>query len=276
MSRATCHRKGTLTLTSRCQYCGRELPTKNFALFGHKPMIITLPCDCEESKEAARKVEIERDRAEMAEVLRGVWQRSGVPRRFLHVTADFDAAAPLLAGRWLYLCGENGRGKTHMACQAAKAYLIKNTRRDEIKTSRGYAKGSMRCRVSFHFTEAQSMLSEVSSSWSRWDMSEEAVKSRWAGVDLLVLDDLGKGVPSEWAAETLFDLINRRWADNNDVDQKTGETRHRLTILTSQYKIDELEDRYRKAGSETLGAMMSRLRGECDVRIVGGNDRRVF
>lgn len=247
----------------------------NFALPDHRPMLITMPCDCEQAKEEQAREQAALDREEMSKVLRAVWDRSDVPPRFGHVAADFDAAKPLFDGRWLYLYGENGRGKTYLACQAAKAYLIRNTKRDEVPTKRGLVKGSMRCGVSFHFTEAQGLLSEVTSSWSRWDMNEEEVKSRWAGVDLLILDDLGKGVPSEWAAETLFDVINRRWKSNGDRGQLTNGAKPKLTIITSQYGIGDLADRYRKAGAETLGAMVSRLRGECEERLLGGGDKRL-
>lgn len=261
-------------MTSRCQYCGRELPTKNFALPGHKPMMITLPCDCEQSKEARRQEQVKADREEMAKVLRDVWDRSNVPPRFAHISADFDMARPLLEDKWLYLHGENGRGKTYSACQAAKAYLIRNTKRDAIPTKDGFAQGRMRCRASFRFAEAQGLLSEVTSSWSRWGMTEEQVKSRWVGVDLLILDDLGKGVPSEWAAETIFDVINGRWKCNQDRGQRKAGEKPRLTIITSQYPIDGLAERYRKAGAETLSAMVSRLRGECEEKRLGGEDRR--
>ena len=203
------------------------------------------------------------ERAERIGAFSKVWSRSDVPERFLHVNADFERAKPLFAGKWLYLYGENGRGKTYAACQAAKAYLVRNTKRDVIPTSKGDRQGPMKCRVSFHFTESQNLLSEVTSSWSRWDMNEDEVKSRWAGVDLLILDDLGKGVPSPWAAETLFDIINRRWSNN------------KLTIITSQYSIVELSERYSKAGEKTLSAMVSRLRGECDDFRLDGPDRRV-
>jgi DNA replication protein DnaC/primosomal protein DnaI len=238
-------------------------------------MLVTLPCDCEQSKERQRQEQLRTDREEIARILRDVWDRSNVPPRFAHVSADFDTAAPLFEGRWLYLYGENGRGKTYTACQTAKAYLIRNTMRDRIPTRDGFAHGSMRCRVSFRFVEAQGLLSEVTSSWNKWGMSEEQVKSRWAGVDLLILDDLGKGVPSEWAAETIFDTINGRWKCNQDRGQRKAWETPRLTIITSQYCIDDLAERYRRAGAETLSAMVSRLRGECEEVKLGGGDKRI-
>ena len=261
-----------LILTSRCKYCGRELPTANYALPSHRPMLITLPCDCEQAKEEQAREQRRIDREEISMVLREVWDRSNVPPRFSHVSADFDVARPLFDGRWLYICGKNGRGKTRSACQAAKAYLIRHVRRDVIPTPKGDRQGTMRCDVSFHFTEAQGLLSEVTSSWDTYGMSEAQVKSRWAGVDLLILDDFGKGVPSEWAAETLFDILNRRWAANNEKGQRTH--KDRLTIITSQYEIGDIAERYKRAGNGTLSAMVSRLDGECEVRRIEGPDRR--
>ena len=45
---------------------------------------------------------------------------AGVPKRFLHVKADFNRAKPLFNGESMYLVGKNGRGKTYAACQAAE------------------------------------------------------------------------------------------------------------------------------------------------------------
>jgi len=252
-----------MTSPIKCKYCGKELPTQNFAPFGFKPMLITLPCDCEMAQEEAKRNEYEIEQKERAEAFSAVWSRSDVPERFLHVNADFNKAKPLFDGKWLYIYGENGRGKTYAACQVAKAYLVHNTKRDVVPTLKGNKKGPMKCRVSFHFTEAQSLLSDITSSWSRWDMNESEVMARWVGVDLLILDDLGKGVPSEWAAEKLFEIVNKRWSNN------------KLTIITSQYGITELSERYRKAGGETLSAMISRLKGECEEIPLMGKDRRL-
>lgn len=259
-----------MTSPIKCKYCGKELPTQNFALFGSKPMLVTLPCDCEMAQNEAKREEYEAERKERARAFSSVWSRSDVPERFIHVESDFDMARPLLDGKWLYLYGENGRGKTYTACQAAKAYLVKNTKREKFVDTDGSKKDGMMICPSFHFTEAQSLLSDITSSWSRWDMNEAEVKSRWTGVDLLILDDLGKGVPSEWAAETLFDVINKRWSGNSD-----DSTKRKLTIITSQYGITELSERYRKAGSETLSAMVSRLKGECEEIPLQGQDRRI-
>lgn len=241
-------------MTTRCKYCGKELPTKNFALFGHAPMLITLPCDCEQARKAIEDEEREVERQERVKAFSEAWKRAGIPAMFQHVSADFETARPLMEGKALYLSGDNGRGKTHAACRAAKAYLVKNTYRDKMV---------MRCWKSCIFVTAQEMFSQLRTSWDRWDTNEEDVFQRWCGVGLLVLDDFGKGVPSEWAAETMFRVIDMRWSQQKP------------TIFTSQYSVDELRDRYRKAEDKTMSAMISRLDGWCVGMTLGGGDRRL-
>lgn len=237
-----------------CSFCGRELPKKNFALVGHGPMLITLPCDCPQAKAEAERESAEIERKERAEAFAKAWKRVGVPTMFSHVDADFEMAKPLFAGKSLYIVGENGRGKTHAACRVAKAYLVRNTNRRVTM---------MRCWKSCLFATAQDVLAQLKRSWSRWDQNEEDVFQRWAGVDLLVLDDLGKGVPSEWAAENLFRLVDSRWSNK------------RPTVITSQYSTAELSDRFQKAGDETMSALVSRLDGWCDVVAMNGTDLRL-
>lgn len=244
-----------MTISDACEFCGKKLPTRNFALAGHEPMLITLPCGCERAKEKVEAEKREFERQERIAAFDLAWGRSRVPERFVHVKADSKGAQPLLEGRSLYIYGENGRGKTHKACQVAKAYLARNTYRDRV---------TMRCWKQCLFATAQDVFSQLKTSWDRWDEGEEDVFMRFAGVDLLILDDLGKGVPSEWAAENLFRLIDRRWA------------RQRPMVITSQYTIEQLTDRYARAGDETMGAMMSRLGdGWCDKIMMTGEDRRL-
>lgn len=244
-------------MTTRCEYCGKELPTKNFALPGHRPMPITMPCDCPESVAASEAEEAERERSERLRAFSEVWTRSGVPEMYQHVKSgkvDFERADKLIEGRALYFVGKNGRGKTHSACQAAKAYLIRNTYRDKVV---------MRCWKSLMFVTAQAMFSQLKTSWDRWDQNEDDVFQRLLGVDLLILDDLGQGVPGEWSAANVLRLIDERGTAGKSI------------AITSQYTIEELSDRYDKAGDGTMSAMMSRLDGWCDVIAIDGPDRRL-
>ena len=244
-------------MTSRCEYCGKELPQRDFALPGHMPMPITMPCDCPESKAAREAEEAERERSERLRAFSEVWTRSGVPEMYRHVKSgkvDFERADRLIEGRSFYFVGKNGRGKTHSACQAAKAYLIRNTYRDKVV---------MRCWKSLRFITAQAMFSRLKTSWDRWDQNEDDVFQRLLGADLLILDDLGQGVPGEWSAANVLRLVDERGTAGKPI------------AITSQYSIEELSDRYANAGDGTMSAMMSRLDGWCEVIVIDGPDRRL-
>ena len=217
-------------------------------------MVVPMPCRCPEARARAEAEESERAMSERAEAFRAAWSRSGVPEEFAHVEADFSKVGALDSNRSVYITGRNGRGKTHRACQYAKAYLISHTTRE---------RGVTACRRSMRFVTSQQLASALKSSWHRWDETEEDVFQRYAGVDLLVLDDLGKGVPSEWFAENLFRLVDARWSA------------HRPLVMTSQYGTSDLADRLCKADDNTLGALKSRLRGWCEGEVLDGPDRRL-
>lgn len=237
-----------------CEYCGKELPVRNFSPFGCAPMMVTMPCGCDGAQEAARREEEESIRAERAEKFRAAWAKSGIPEEFIGVEADFGAVDRIDSNRSIYITGKNGRGKTYKACQYAKGYLIRHTTRQY---------GVMACRKSVRFVTSQQISSLLKSSWTRWDVAEEDVFMRLIGVDLLVLDDLGKEVPSEWSAGNIFRIIDERWSA------------HKPVIITSQFSSVTIADRMCDASPETLDALKSRLRGWCDGEVLDGPDRRV-
>ncbi len=241
------------TKGGRCRYCGRPLPTANIALPGHRPRLVEMPCDCEEAKAETEREERERIAADRAEKFREVWGRCGVPEEFKHVKSDFAMAERLLGHGAVYLFGKTGRGKTYRACQYAKGYLIRS-----IRTSHGLT----RCTRSLLFLEAESVQSQLRSTWGRWDQSEDDLYQRWIGVDLLVFDDLGKGNPDVNTAENVFRIIRKR------------QEGHKETIFTSQYSTSELVERFSRADERTIETMKSRLRGWCEGIVMEGPDRR--
>lgn len=212
-----------------------------------------MPCGCERAIAAARAEE-EAEWAEQRRVrFRVLWSRSGVPERYAHVAADGSHYETLAAGRALYVHGPNGRGKTYLACQVAKHYAVRSL----------YRAGGLWHQRSVRFAAVQDVFTTLRSSWDRWDVTEEDVFSRFAGVDLLVLDDLGKGKPTEWGFEALFNLVNDRYANAKP------------TIFTSQYSPADLARRYAQADRETVSALQSRLLGWCEPVLLDGPDRRL-
>jgi DNA replication protein DnaC len=75
--------------------------------------------------------------------------------------------------------------------------------------------------------------------------------------DVLILDELGASVPTDWVRDTMYQIINKRYNDN------------KLTIFTTNYsdKGNELEERitYR---------LRSRLYEMCTNVVIDGEDYR--
>lgn len=242
------------TGTTECRYCGRPLEVNRYFLLG-RAFDVPDPCDCPESVEAAAREERERAESERRDAFLRVWLRSGVPEEYLRVPGDPSHFDRLDGGGALYITGQNGRGKTWLGCQCARHYLTRHTIHDGA---------SFRCERSFWFVTAMQVLSMIRSTYGRWTYSEEDVFMRLIGVDLLMLDDIGKGNPTQNAAEVLFRIVSDRCAG------------HKATIFTSQYDTKGLAKRFDDRESETVGAMLSRLRGRwCEGIVLGGPDRRL-
>ena len=95
------------------------------------------------------------------------------------------------------------------------------------------------------------LLSEWKATYNGGGEDEDDVTRRYGDADLLVLDDMGKGAPTAWALERLFQIVNRRY-DNL-----------RPTVVTTQYDAPDLGRRLAEMGDrETARAIVRRL--TCD------------
>ena len=140
----------------------------------------------------------------------------------------------------LILRGEVGRGKTYSACAILNALV-------DVFAVR--------------FTTMSLMLQELRSTYNG-SGNESDVFSRYSGIKLLVIDDLGKEKPTEWALATLFNLMDARYRNCLP------------TIFTTQYNGQQLAQRLSSEGNrETAEAIVSRMQ-ECQAVILKGPDRR--
>jgi DNA replication protein DnaC len=109
--------------------------------------------------------------------------------------------------RGLLFMGPAGVGKTHLAVSIMKGLL-----------SKGF--GAI-------FYEFGSLLKEIQDSYNPISRTSELrVLSPVYQADVLVLDELGATVPTDWVRDTMYQIINKRYNDK------------KLTIFTTNY-LDE-------------------------------------
>lgn len=169
--------------------------------------------------------------------------RLGVPSSYCNVPFVSRYLDALQAGRGLWLWGAAGVGKTFQACSVLASWI-----------SSGAGKAA--------FATAPGMLRELRAAIG--EDRESAVAGHYALVPLLVLDDLGRVLPTELAITQLFEVINARSAYGLP------------TIVTSQESPSDMVKALSSRGdTEGADAIVSRLVGSCEVIHMTGADRRL-
>src|SRR5689334_994499 len=144
--------------------------------------------------------------------------------------------------RGLLFMGPAGVGKTHLAVSIIRDLIEK-----------GFAG---------LFYEFGSLLKQIQDSYNPISKSSELkVLAPVYQADVLVLDELGATVPTDWVRDTMYQIINKRYNDR------------KLTIFTTNYldarseKTQILEDR--------IGTRLrSRLYEMCTKVVIDGEDYR--
>lgn len=145
----------------------------------------------------------------------------------------------------LILVGNNGVGKTHLACSIANE-LIRNG-------------------IPIIYGTLINLLAELKNTYDVYNnISEMKIIKLYEKVDLLIIDDLGKEKPSEWGLEKLFTIINSRYENNLPV------------IITTNYDQNSLIDRLSINGEiETAKSIISRLYEMCYLVKIEDRDHRI-
>ncbi|QIN77208.1 cell division protein ZapE [Rubrobacter marinus] len=218
--RGSGHEGSALRLDDQvCPHCGNELAAEFFEFppalqrkYGKTGEWYYHPCTPEcEAKNERREWELMRRDARVASLK----EKSGLTKRLKRYTLDnfkpyvgasaaraVERAEEFLRGwednreegRGLYLCGDVGTGKTHLAV-AIMTELIR------------------RRRVPSLFVTVPEFLDNLRGAYNDpgRDIDEwmDAVKN----ADLLVLDDLGAEKPNAWVRERLFVVVNHRYRE---------------------------------------------------------------
>lgn len=234
--------------SASCSHCGRTLDC--YRIPGGA--VINQACSCEGYKAAVR-ARFEKDEADYAErMAKDRIERKlsacGVGKRYLDAeTYDiFDQYAAsfrdhLASGSGLVITGRYGSGKTH----AASAIVLRLIRD-------GYTAG---------IVSAVDLLAAIKQSFGNKE-AEAVVISKYTGIDLLVIDDLGKEQVTPWSLQQLYSLIDQRYRELKPM------------IVTTQYTGAELANHWSDDDAYTGEAIISRLRDACIQVSMGKVDRR--
>lgn len=267
-------------LTTKCPHCGGELLTLTgvlVALDMQDPrsdalQALDVACHCEQSKLAQEQAKRELDALKRQETARlqaealkarlhnsglpeawhdralSQWQYNSEPRLYAREQAiafGGELVLPCKRPRSLFIAGDIGTGKTFLAsCLAAD--LIR--RKAQVRW----------CNVG-------DVLRTIRSSFDRKDVTEEDTIKQFTDPCVLVLDDLGKERPTEWALEQLFSIINTRYDAAKPI------------IVTTNYGGIDLVKRLMPKGETddtTARAIVDRLREMCKVIKLEGESQR--
>ena len=145
--------------------------------------------------------------------------------------------------RGLIFMGPAGIGKTHLAVS-----IIRDL------TEKGFA--SMFCEFGSLLKQIQDSYNPVSKS------SELKVLEPVFQADVLVLDELGATIPTDWVRDTMYQIINRRYNDK------------KLTIFTTNY-LDKPRSDKQQVLEDRIGVRLrSRLYEMCKIVVMDGEDYR--
>ena len=230
--------------TTSCPYCGATLHARALEMWDRQVFAGYEECHCEgaeAAREAQRKAEQQETERERERRYRDSIRKAGIMPRFEsaeHPLAE-ECAREVMSGRSLYIFGEVGTLKTHLA-SATAIKLVQNG-------------------VNVRFSAMWKILDEIKAGFHEgYDPLP-----KYQRVKVLMLDDFGKESPTDYALERMFALIDERSASMLP------------TCITTQYKPGLLIDRLSKNGDrDTAIAIVSRLRQDCRAIELSGGDRR--
>lgn len=151
----------------------------------------------------------------------------------------------------LYIFGGIGTGKTYLAAAIMRSHL------ENIEPEYNGCAYRIDENLYPKFVCVPELLLEIRRTFSDNANDESTVIDKYTNANLLVLDDLGVEKTTDWALQTLYIIINRRYSEPD-----------KITIVTSNLTLDSV--------SRLLNERISsRLKGMCKIIELKGKDRRI-
>lgn len=258
-----------------CEFCGAQLEQISIELGG---VIRYAPswksCTCSESLEKIEKEKqeirekLEQEKIIAAEVrrkekIKTLFGNSGMSRRALackfegyQVTFDNQEAIQTCSEyvndfdiiqrsnrNGLFIVGNCGVGKSHLAYAIANALIEKNT--------------SVICMTMID------LLLKIRSSFQSKEQTEEQILKIYEDCSLLVIDDIGKEKPTEWALQMIYTIIDRRYNALKPI------------IVTTNFGASELIKKFTLNDDGSTGtAIVDRLFEMCNYVPIKGDSYR--
>lgn len=264
--------------THPCPYCGAPILPYEFNYTGTTRYYKTEWCTCEGAIQAQAEQTAQRIQSELSEKLSELlagakvsigryakmsfdtWDIKRHKNAKKHLSDVINYCIEVTEGgnNLCYLHGQYGRGKTHLAIGALR-------RITEIHIGDEFPLSPWRP----YFVEWLEHCSAVQQSWDddATGPTEGQLWSRMKGAMLLVIDDVDKGRPSEWAIGKLLEVVQHRYM------------REKPTIVTANHSLQELQKIWEQSDKSYVrdagGAIASRWMGQLWGQIeVTGPDQR--
>ena len=261
-----------------CEYCKNKLHRKiiEWELYGTK-RVITLDyerCKCKDAQKYWNEYDLKKSRIieeekklelmqEFSRKVEKIIKNSKMSKRNLSYKFDnfeinnsnkkafnnlknySEKLVNNIEKKGLILVGNNGVGKTHLACSIANKFIENG--------------------IPVIYGTLINLLAELRNSYEIDNsISEMEIIKLYENVDLLIIDDLGKEKPSEWGLEKLFTIINSRYENNLPV------------IITTNYNQNSLVRRLSiNEEIETAKSIISRLYEMCYLVKIDDIDHRI-
>ena len=189
--------------------------------------------------------------------------RHGMSAKHLKDAIDYTTEVKPTGANLCYFWGSYGTGKTHLAVAALRKITYDHIDDD----GQGWKP---------YLVDWAEHCSMVQQSWDNngssggASLSEGQLWSLMKSADILLIDDIDKGRPTEWAMGKLYEVVQRRYMSEKP------------TIITANHGIEELQQiwahpRRPEFVRDLGGAILSRFIGQLwgQINITGPDQRQI-